>query len=169
MWGRKKLRCLVTFWMTPASLEVPPRYFNKISVYFYTLTSSLLFLFFLENFPPFCPMWSCICKMWYFKNKISVQLHKGMSLCTKIMQVYCCFLFLFILSFCSSLGLFQRYQIFFFKWYFLLSVLFRLMRIFTATLIPFSFDWTSCPTVPMATPAFSCTSELALYLAGSPL
>lgn len=39
-----------------------------------------------------------------------------MSLCTKIMQVYCCFVFLFFLSVCSPLGLFfQRHQILFLK------------------------------------------------------
>lgn len=78
--------------------EIPSRHFTKISVYFNwnTLKGSLLLLFSCIFFPLFCLIWSYICKMWYFKIRYLSINTRACLLCTKIMQVYCCFVFLFI-------------------------------------------------------------------------
>lgn len=81
------------------------------------------------------------------------------------MQVYCCFVFLFIFHF-KFLQLSCPPDIWSFFLNFILKDIFSCLycihkREFSQQ--PFTFDWTS-PTVPMATPAFCCTTELALYI-----
>lgn len=144
------------FWHGSSSFKKnSPRYQYILYKHLNKLFAFLVFSCLLVSH--FCLI-SYICNMWYFKNvSINTRACLYALKCKFIVVLY----FLFIWRFCSSLGLFQRYQ----KKYFLLSVLYTWMGDFSATLI--AFDWTSCPTVSMATPTFCCTLELALYLAGS--
>lgn len=79
-----------------------------------------------------------------------------MSLCTKMMQVYCCFVFLFIFNFlqscfllqlCQNIALFFLYVYCIHEWEFAHQLLYALLT--------FTIDWISCPAIPTVT--------LALY------
>ena len=88
------------------------RFFRNLTKIFYPDVIILFFSFFASTlkqvfwFPCFsctclpsffCPLRSYIYKLRYFTSRMSVQYHKNMSVCTNVMRVNCCFVFLLVL------------------------------------------------------------------------
>lgn len=133
--GRRRA-VLWLFLKGSSSFTISPRCFIQISIYFYMNAQSGLLFF----FSPPCPSFALFLNIFaiYDISKTGYDLLTQGHLCTKVMQVNYCFVFLFNLLFFFFRDI-RMFFCFFFNDGFLLSVLYTQMGICWATLIPFPF------------------------------